>query len=243
LIRPKPKLISLSKVYKMKKRNVIIVGGGSGSRMGAEIPKQFLLLNGLPVILHSIGRFLEYSPEINLIIVLPAANFSNWEEMCKKFNFSKEHILVEGGATRFDSVKKGLKAIGEDSLVAIHDAVRPLVSIETIESCFSEAEKFGSCIPVMPVKESLRRRDSCGKTISVKRENYFTVQTPQVFDYYLLKKAYNSEYRNYFTDDASVVEESGLKINHIEGNSENIKITMPEDLVLAEILIKQKSLL
>ncbi|MBN2681479.1 MAG: 2-C-methyl-D-erythritol 4-phosphate cytidylyltransferase [Bacteroidales bacterium] len=222
----------------MKNNKVIIVGGGTGSRMGTDIPKQFLLLRGKPVIMHTIERFRNFSSSLEITVVLPKNQFEYWHELCKQHKFNIPHKLVEGGITRFASVKNGINSISEAGLVAIHDAVRPLVSIDTIKNCFKEAEEKGNCIPVLEIKESIRKVDSEGKTKSVERKDYYTVQTPQVFEYSILKRAYEQPYQASFTDDSSVVENIGIKINISMGNSGNIKITIKEDLQIAEVLLK-----
>lgn len=221
----------------MKDQYVIIVGGGTGARMGSEIPKQFLPVKERPIILHSIEKFLIFNKQINLIIVLPEAEFSRWNDICKKFQFSIPHKLVCGGNTRFESVRNGLAEIKENGVVAVHDAVRPLVSIDTIKRCFSEAKLKGTCIPVMPISESLRRINKSG-TQAVNRIDFVTVQTPQVFEISILKKAYEHEFSDDFTDDASLVERDGIEIYYVEGNPENIKITRQIDIQLAELLIQ-----
>lgn len=218
------------------KKTVLIVAGGSGSRMESKIPKQFLELNGLPVIMHSIKQFISYDPSINVRIILPENQIDYWNELCKKYNFQVEHQVFEGGITRFQSVKNGLKDISPDCLIAIHDGVRPLVNLDTINRCFKAAEEFGAVIPVIDISETVReiRGDH---SITVDRTKYKIVQTPQVFDAELLLRAYNQEYDDSFTDDASVVESSGRLVMMVDGNRENIKITTPIDLKIAEALI------
>jgi 2-C-methyl-D-erythritol 4-phosphate cytidylyltransferase len=217
-------------------KSVIIVAGGSGKRMGTETPKQFLLLKSKPILMHTIARFYEFDTSIEIVVVLPKKHISTWRQLCTHHNFDIKHIIVEGGSERFYSVKNGLDVINHTGIVAIHDGVRPLVSKETIIRCFNKAEVTGAAIPVMPVVESLRRLDG-EKSFSVNRSEYVTVQTPQCFNIELIKKAYQQNFSTTFTDDASVVEKLGPSVSLVEGNIENIKITTPQDLILAENLI------
>ncbi len=221
----------------MKKR-AIIVAGGEGKRMNAGIPKQFLVVAGKPVLMHTIEKFYAFSPEINIIVVLPGQYVEFWNSLCKKYHFRIPHTLVKGGKTRFHSVRNGLDLIREDCLIAIHDGVRPLVTKETLKKVFSEAEKTGNAIPVIPVTESLRKIKHKGNSKPVDREKYLLVQTPQCFRSGILLKAYEQEYRKHFTDDASVVEALGVKIQTVDGNVENIKLTGPFDLKVAGVLLE-----
>lgn len=216
---------------------VIIVAGGAGLRMGTGIPKQFLEIKGMPVIMHTINRFVDFYPGINIIIVLPPGKHRQWLSLCKKHSFNVPHTLVDGGDERFYSVKNGLKKVPPGSLVAVHDAVRPLVSPGTINRCFTMAEKKGNAVPVCRSPESLRQVNSSGLSFPVNRDEVRLVQTPQVFFSEILLKAYDCGYSPLFTDDATVVEEAGVTINLVEGNSENIKITSPPDLVIAEAFL------
>jgi len=218
----------------------LIVAGGSGSRMNADVPKQFLLLNDKPVLMHTIERFHEYDNAMEIIVVLPEAQFPLWENLCHEYKFSIRHQLVAGGSVRFESVKNGLSRIQDDGVVAIHDGVRPLVSLETIGRCFEIARLKGNAIPVMPVIESLRMIDG-ENSKAVDRSSFVTIQTPQVFSISDIKSAYNQSFNEVFTDDASVLEAAGLAINLVEGNIENIKITHPADLILAGMLIKNRN--
>lgn len=219
------------------KKYVIIVAGGKGLRMGKEIPKQFLLLKDKPILMHTINRFIEYDPAISIILVLPEAHQPYWKELCRKYQFSLPYQLANGGETRFHSVQNGLKLVTQDGWVAIHDGVRPFVSKETISTCFTKAAMSGAAIPILPVIETLRERAG-NSSRTVNRDNYCTVQTPQVFSTELLKEAYRQSYIPTFTDDASVVENLGHPVSLIEGNRENIKITTPFDLQIGEILCK-----
>jgi len=215
----------------------LIVAGGTGIRMQAETPKQFMLLHNLPVLMYSLNIFFQYDKNLDVRLVLPESEMERWKTLCEEYHFKVSHVLFAGGETRFHSVKNGLKDIPDSSLVAIHDGVRPLVSKQTISNCFDLAEKQGTAIPVMPVIDSIRKVDQ-GDSTAESRSHFRTVQTPQVFQSELLLDAYNIEYQDNFTDDASVVEKAGYKIFLAEGNRENIKITSPLDLVIAEALIE-----
>ncbi len=217
---------------------VIIVAGGKGVRMQHSVPKQFLEVNGQPVIMHTIRLFAESVPGIRIIVVLPKQHFPTWEELCITHEFAVPCELAEGGPTRFHSVKSGLQKITEEaSLIGIHDAVRPLVSKEVITRCYQDAWFYGSAVPVIPVKESLRERQ--GSTSQpVDRANFVVVQTPQCFHSATIKHAYHQNYREEFTDDASVVESDGHSIHLVNGNPENIKITEPADLIFAASLMR-----
>ena len=214
----------------------LIVAGGSGKRMGAEIPKQFLELAGRPVLMHTIERFKSFSEEIEIITVLPENQLLHWIELQKKYSFTIPQTLVKGGAHRFFSVKNGLKFVNIPGLVAIHDGVRPFVSLDTIKRCFEEAERSGNAIPSIIPADSLRVLSENG-SMPLNRMTIRQIQTPQVFNAELIKKAYLQEYRPEFTDDATVLEKSGEKINLIDGNRENIKITNPEDLLISSALL------
>ncbi|MBP7611624.1 MAG: 2-C-methyl-D-erythritol 4-phosphate cytidylyltransferase [Paludibacter sp.] len=215
----------------------IIVAGGKGERMNADVPKQFLEINGKPILMHTLEAFMNFDASLQLILVLPAAQIDFWETLCEAHDFSIPHQIVAGGQTRFHSVKNGLNAIKIPSLVAIHDGVRPLVSKDTIARCFDAAATFGAAIPTMDSIESIRFVDANGSK-SVDRTAYKMVQTPQVFDAELLKKAYEQEFSVLFTDDASVVEAMGVTVHLVEGNRENIKITTEFDLIVAERLLE-----
>ncbi len=220
------------------KKHIIIVAGGNGSRMNSAVPKQFLELQGKPVLMCTIEKFTEAIPEINIVLVL-AVNLKNqWEALCVKHGFKCHYQLAEGGETRFHSVKNGLELISEGCVVGVHDAARPLVNAQTIITAFETAEQKGNASPAIPLNESLRQIEGTSNK-AVDRSNYFIIQTPQCFHSTLLKKAFLQEYRSAFTDDASVVEALGEKINLIEGNRENIKITTPQDLLIAEVLLKK----
>jgi 2-C-methyl-D-erythritol 4-phosphate cytidylyltransferase len=214
----------------------LIVAGGSGKRMGGALPKQYHELAGRPVLMHTLERFRAFSDDIELIAVLPENQLRFWNDLQKKYSFNLPHTLVKGGKARFFSVRNGLKFVDDNSLVAIHDGVRPFVSTDTIRRCFEAAEKHGNAIPVMPPVDSLRMITEQG-SIHVNRMQFRQVQTPQVFRSELIKKAYMNEYTPEFTDDATVLENSGSEINLVEGNRENIKITTPEDLIISTALL------
>lgn len=216
----------------------VIVAGGKGLRMGASIPKQFLPVNGLPILMLTIKRFREYDGSLRIILVLPKEQHEYWNELCKNYHFTDAYAVVEGGETRFHSVRNGLAAIPDDAegVVGIHDGVRPFPSVEVIRACYETARTAKAVIPVVPVVETVRHIMPGGKTETVDRADYRLVQTPQTFDIQMLKQAYAQPYRDCFTDDASVVESAGHEVTLIEGNRENIKITTPFDLRIARIL-------
>jgi 2-C-methyl-D-erythritol 4-phosphate cytidylyltransferase len=216
---------------------VVIVAGGSGKRMGAEIPKQFLELAGRPVLMHTIERFKTFNESIEIITVLPENQLRFWIDLQKKYSFTIPHTLVKGGSTRFLSVKNGLEFVNSQGLVAIHDGVRPFVSIDTIKRCFETAERLGNAIPSISPTESLRIVKG-EDTVPVSRFEIKQIQTPQVFRAEIIKNAYLQNYSTDFSDDATVLEKTGEKINLIEGNRENIKITNPEDLLISDALLK-----
>ncbi len=217
---------------------VIIVAGGKGLRMGSDIPKQFLPIGGKPVLMRTLERFREYSPTLQIILVLPKAQQEYWKELCQKHNFAVAYQLADGGETRFHSVQNGLALIPDDAdgVVGVHDGVRPFPSIDVIRNCYETARTAKAVIPVIPVVETVRHLES-EISVTVPRNEYRLVQTPQCFDIQLLKAANRQPYSEGFTDDASVVEAFGYNITLVEGNRENIKITTPYDLKIAEVLI------
>ena len=217
-----------------------MVAGGTGTRMNTEVPKQFLLLAGEPVLMHTIRIFHLFDPGMALFVVLPQNQITCWEELCRKHSFFIHHRLVTGGESRFDSVKNALQQINGEGLVAIHDGVRPLVSTETLKRTFEEAGKKGNAIPVIGVHESIRETIS-GVNREITRGNLVIVQTPQVFRKELIKKAYDSVLHGNFTDDATVLETLGEPIHLVEGNSENIKITYLLDIRCAEAILGYSS--
>lgn len=214
------------------KKYAIIVAGGKGLRMGSDVPKQFLPINGKPVLMHTIEAFRNALKDVIIVLVLPAEQQDYWQELCKKYNFYSPELIAKGGETRFHSVKNGLAHLADDydALVGIHDGVRPFVSEETIQRCYDAAAKGEAVVPVVPVVETIRQILPDGKSITRPRDAYRLVQTPQTFPLALLKKAYEQPYSEAFTDDASVVEALGKEIIMVEGNRENIKITTPADL-------------
>lgn len=214
---------------------VIIVAGGKGLRMGGDVPKQFQLLGNQPVLMHTLQRFADDCKDLQIILVLPQEQIEYWSDLGEKYHFGVEHWIVAGGETRFHSVQSGLTQIPDDAegVVAVHDGVRPLVSWEVIEKCFEEARRKKAVVPVVPVVESLCHVSDG----AVPRADYRLVQTPQTFDIQLLKQAYRQPFSKDFTDDASVVEAFGHPITLVEGNRENIKLTTPFDLKIAEAII------
>lgn len=216
---------------------VIVVAGGKGLRMGSDIPKQFLELCGKPVLMHTLERFYQYSPDIKIVLVLPAEQMDFWGKLCKKHRFNITHTIVQGGSERFYSVKNGLKQV-DTEFVAVHDGVRPLVSMETMERCFSEVEKHSAVVPVIDLVDSIRFVENTDISRPANRADYKLVQTPQVFRTDILKKSYELPFSNRFTDDASVVESAGNHVTLVKGNRENIKITTEVDLKIAEIFLK-----
>ena len=220
------------------KKYAIIVGGGQGQRMKARIPKQFLLLNNKPLIVHTIEAFKKYDPQLTFIIVLPELNLDYWKQALFKYIPENDIQVTAGGNERFYSVLNGLAFVKEDdAIVAIHDSVRPLVSLKTIDQCFKLAQQKGSAIPVIEVKESVRMISNEDSEI-IDRSNLRLIQTPQVFHAGKIKDAYNKGYSSTFTDDAGVYEKAGNKIYLVAGNKENIKITTPEDMEVAKVFFK-----
>ena len=221
-------------------RFVIIVAGGSGQRMACSIPKQFLKINNEIILMKSISAFHKFDPNIKIIIALPKDHITYWEDLCSKNNFIIDHLIAFGGKTRYHSVKNALEKISGDGIVAIHDGVRPLVNLETIEQVFEIATINGNAIPYIDLIDSIRYVDD-GINKPADRNKYKLIQTPQAFDIKLIKRAYEQSWEETFTDDASVVEKLGININLVPGNRENIKITSQIDLKLAESLLRYLS--
>lgn len=220
--------------------HTIIVAGGKGLRMGGDIPKQFIPVNGMPVLMHTIRRFREFDQQMHIVLVLPKDHQDYWRQLCGEYSFTDKHDIADGGSTRFHSSQNGIMALAEapdTDIVAIHDGVRPLVSVETIGRCFTAAAESGAAIPVLPVIDTLRyvgHADENGVNTeqghNVLRSDYRVVQTPQTFRLALLRRAFTQPFSERFTDDASVVEALGEKVTMVDGNRENIKITTPYDL-------------
>lgn len=215
----------------------IVVAGGKGTRMASALPKQFIpLRDGRPVLMHTLEVFRNYDAQIVLILMLPEAQISFWKSLCRQHAFDIPHRILPGGETRFHSVRNGVVSISGGGLVAVHDGVRPFVSTEVIARCFQAAETTKAAIPVIGVTETIRNLNGVG-SVTVDRNAYRLVQTPQIFDAELLKQAYEQPYNESFTDDALVVEAYGAAVTLVEGNRENIKITTPFDLKIADALL------
>lgn len=219
----------------------IIVAGGSGTRMGSVTPKQFLSVNGLPILMHSINAFYNCASKPQIILALHADFHHYWKQLCNIHNFNIPHTLVKGGETRFHSVKTAFDTISDiDSLIAVHDAVRPLISSRLIDATYLQAAHKGNAIIAVKSRDSIRQVKG-EKSSSLKRDEIYLVQTPQTFLYRQLKTAYLQDYNDSFTDDASVVEAAGFNIHLIEGDHQNIKITFPEDIAIAELVLKNRA--
>ena len=210
----------------------IILAAGMGVRMNAQIPKQFLLLKNIPILMHTIRAFEQYA----ITLVLADNQHRYWHQLCHKYDFNISHKLVKGGATRFQSVANGLKVIPDQGLVAIHDGVRPLIDTNIIRKSFDLAKKHGNAVTAIPLKDSIRKMVGFSNQ-AIDRSKYQLIQTPQTFDISLIKKAYATKELPLFTDDANVLENDGHAIHLFEGSSVNIKITQPKDLVIAEALL------
>lgn len=224
------------------KKYVIIVAGGKGLRMGGEVPKQFLPIGGKPVLMRTVEAFYQTDAETGIVLVLPQEQQSYWKNLCCQYDFRIPYILADGGCTRFHSVRNGLQVIPDedsDSLIAVHDGVRPFVSPRVIQECFEAATRWGAVVPVLDMVDSVRQLSEDGGSMAVDRSCLKLVQTPQTFRADILKNAYRQEFTERFTDDASVVEASGVSVALVSGNRENIKITTPFDLKIAEALLKE----
>jgi 2-C-methyl-D-erythritol 4-phosphate cytidylyltransferase len=216
--------------------SVIITAGGIGKRMGGPIPKQFLNIAGKPILIHTLEKFHSFDASAQLILTLPADWKSYWEELLKEHACSIPHIVVDGGSERYHSIKNALE-LCTGTYIAVHDGVRPLVSLETLESCFNAVQTLEAVIPVVSVKESIRRLENEG-SVALDRAQYRLVQTPQCFKREILNTAYQLPYHDKITDDASLVEESGFVVHLVSGNEENIKITSAFDLLIAEMTLR-----
>lgn len=214
---------------------VIITAGGIGKRMEAKLPKQFLCVGGEPILMRTVQRFYDYNSAIQILVTLPSDWMDFWIELCEKHNFHVNHQLIEGGKERFHSIKNALKS-ANGSVIGVHDGVRPFVSLQTIQSCFMDAKVKGAAIPFLEMKESIREM-GLGSSKAANRSNFITIQTPQCFQTELLMKAYEQEFHDGITDDASLVEQLGVVIQLVSGNEENIKITSPIDLKIAELFV------
>jgi len=235
-----------------QKEVAIIVAGGKGLRLPGDIPKQFIEIGGLPVLMHTINAFRDYSQALEILLVLPQEHFIRWESLCLKHNFTQKIALVSGGSNRFQSVKNGLDSLSGPGLVAVHDGVRPLVTPEIIAASFNMARQHRSAVASVPLKESIRELRGTGTndvltgefpsepSFAVDRAKFRVMQTPQTFDIDLLKSAYYAVQGEEFTDDASVVERAGHIITLFDGSYENLKITTPVDLVVAEAIIQSR---
>ncbi len=230
--------------------SVIIVAGGKGLRMGSDLPKQFLPIGGRPVLMHTLEAFERAISGIRIVLVLPHDQQDFWRDLCRQHAFTLPHTIVDGGETRFHSVKNGLRSLSpapvrEGSLVAVHDGVRPFVSVDVIRRCFEAAREHAAVVPVVPVVETVRQllpsHTGEGVSATIDRSKLRLVQTPQVFTHSLLLQAYKQPYCDTFTDDASVVEALGHPVTLVDGNRENIKITTPFDLIIAEALLKAEA--
>ena len=216
-----------------RKKYLLVMAGGSGSRMGADCPKQFLEIGGKAILQLTIERFLEAEPDLKVVVVLPKEHIDTWKQYCHSRNFFCPQTLVSGGITRFHSVRNGLEKVPEGALVAVHDAVRPLISAELVRTLYAAAEVSGAVVPTVPVVDTIKSLDG----IYVDRSRLLSVQTPQIFRSELLKEAYRQPYNTSFTDDASVVEAAGETVDYVSGERFNIKITTPDDLVLCNALM------
>lgn len=212
-----------------EKITVIIAAGGTGTRFGGDVPKQFAVVDDMPVLWHTIVAFSRYSPGITIIVAMHKESITYWKKLTEKMEFVPGHIVVEGGKSRFHSVKNALTKCPDDGIILVHDAVRPFVSYDIIDRVVKQVHKNGAAIPVISVSDSIRRITKAGSE-SVDRKNYVRVQTPQGFKSAILKKAFEQRYSETFTDEASVVEKSGIKIVLVEGEESNIKITLKDDL-------------
>lgn len=222
------------------KEYALIVAGGKGTRIKSKQPKQFLPILGKPILLHTLEAFYRYSEKVEMVLVLPEDDFSIWKEICTQHNFTKPIKLVKGGETRFQSVKNGLSVLEGDGIVAIHDGVRPLISEDIIGASYRLAAVHQSAVAAVRLKESIRMTDQ-DNTKAMDRSRFRLIQTPQTFELAMIKKAYEQKEDPNMTDDASVAERAGHIISLFEGSYENIKVTTPEDLVIAEALLKQRA--
>lgn len=220
------------------KRNVIIVAGGKGQRMGAELPKQFIPINDMPILMRTIKAFYDFDNKIQIVLVIPISHQLYWLDLCEEYKFEIKHRVTKGGETRFHSVQNGLELV-EEGIVAVHDGVRPFVSQEMIKRCFKEAKVYKAVVPAVDSVDSMRQVSEDSNSKIIDRATIRLIQTPQVFDVTLLKDAYKAEYSASFTDDASVVEAMGTNVYLTKGEVTNIKVTTPFDLKIGELLCKK----
>lgn len=222
------------------KKYALIVAGGSGTRLGGPIAKQYRPIGGKPVLMHTLAKFQAFDDKLSLILVIPGGDFDFWQNLCGEFGFNIPHLLVAGGQSRFQSVKNGLDAIADtEGLVAIHDGVRPFVKQHVIEQSFQTAALTGSAVAVVELKDSIRKVEPSGTSVFQNRSEFRLVQTPQTFQLKKIKKAFEVEEAAAFTDDATVYEHQGWQVSLIPGNLENIKITTKEDLEYAAFLVSK----
>jgi 2-C-methyl-D-erythritol 4-phosphate cytidylyltransferase len=217
-------------------RSTIIVAGGTGKRMGATVPKQFLLLKGRPLLCWTIEAFQRFDPAMSIVLVLPGDQIPVWGALCINFHFDVPHQVVAGGEERFHSVRNGLACVAHDGLVAVHDGVRPLLSADLIASCFAAADEHSAAIPVVPISSSVRELTAEGSE-AIDRSRLRAVQTPQCFRAALLRRAFELPYDPAFTDEATLVERLGVEVHLVEGEEQNIKVTTPFDLKVAEAVM------
>ncbi|MFY7943859.1 MAG: 2-C-methyl-D-erythritol 4-phosphate cytidylyltransferase [Crocinitomicaceae bacterium] len=221
----------------MSQKSVIITAGGLGKRMGSELPKQFLVIGGKPILVHTLELFHKYDPEIELILTLPNEWRGYWETLIDKYYCRVPHLVVNGGEERYHSIQNALKrCTGE--YIAVHDGVRPFVSFETLNNCFNALKEHGAVVPVLKLKESIRQINE-ETTFAVNRNAFRLVHTPQCFRAEVLRKAYEQPFHENVTDDACLVEETGIVIHLVESNEENIKLTTQYDLMIAEMIIQK----
>ena len=230
-----------------RKKYVIVMAAGSGTRMGADVPKQFIELNGKAILRMTIETFLSACPDVSVITVLPEAHIAYWKNYCLKNNFTCPQVLVKGGITRFHSVRNALEKVPEGAIVAIHDGVRPLISQELVRSMFEKAEETSALIPVTPCVDTMKVLEKQGDElvsipgVKVDRSTLFGVQTPQIFHSEIIKEAYSQAYDTAFTDDGSVLEKYGKNPSYVAGERFNIKITTQDDLLLARAILSLSS--
>lgn len=224
----------------MEKEYALVVAGGAGTRFKSTIPKQFLEISGVPIVMRTLAAFYSYSKEISIILVLPEHEINYWANLCRQHKFNIPHQVVKGGMSRQMSVINGLNTINDDGIVAIHDGVRPLIKKEIIAGSFETARKLGNAVAAVPLKDSIRIIEN-GYNRSVDRKDFMLIQTPQTFLTSEIKNAYQKYIEEEFTDDASIAERAGQKINLIMGSYDNIKITTTEDILFAEAIFRNNN--